>query len=45
VYFFIVRDHFIRSRATASMQLEPLDSDEAQLLMSEFAFSSFQPKK
>jgi hypothetical protein len=40
-YFFLVRDHIVPQ---AGMEFLPLDSDEAQLLMSGFAFSTSRPK-
>jgi hypothetical protein len=45
IYFFIVRNRFIREHGILGMKLEALDSDEAQLLMSRFALSTFHPKK
>jgi hypothetical protein len=44
-YCFIGRDIFRRESGFAALRLEPLDTDEGQLLMSKFAFSTFQPKK
>jgi len=41
IYFFLVRDHIV---AQAGMEFLPLDSDEAQLLMSKFAFSTSRSK-
>jgi hypothetical protein len=45
VYYFIARDRYWNETHVAYVKLEPLDPDEAQLLMSQFAFSTFQPKK
>jgi len=44
-YFFIVRDRWLREHGPAEMKLEPLDSDEAQLLMTKFGFSTFRVRK
>ena len=44
-YFFIVRDVYIRENTPATMYLDALDPDEAQLLMSKFAFATSHPKK
>lgn len=45
-YFFIVRNRWLRQlSSSAEMRLEPLDSDEAQLLMTKFGFSSSRVRK
>jgi hypothetical protein len=44
-YFFIVRDHWNENHGPAGMKFDPLDGDEAQLLMTKFAFSTSRPKK
>jgi hypothetical protein len=45
-YFFLVKNFFItKDNLPAGMKMSPLDSDEAQLLMSKFAFSTSTPKK
>lgn len=44
-YFFIVRDHYSEHRGPAGISFSPLDSDEAQLLMSKLGFSTSRPKK
>ena len=48
VYFFVVNDHADSGREherPAGMKLSPLDSDEAQLLMSKFGFSTSRVRK
>jgi hypothetical protein len=45
IYFFIVRDHWNEKLGPAGMKFEALDSDEAQLLMSKFAFSTSRARK
>jgi len=45
VYFFIARDINHEGSREPAIKLGPVDSDEAQLLMSTYAFSTFQPKK
>ena len=45
VYFFIVRDQSQHETRPAGMKFETLDSDEAQLLMSKFAFSTSHTRK
>jgi hypothetical protein len=44
-YFFRAKDSWSRDRGIASVDLEPVDSDEAQVLLSNFSFSSSHPKK
>jgi hypothetical protein len=45
-YFFLVKNHGGgKEQPPAGMKFAPVDSDEAQLLMSKFAFSSSTPKK
>jgi hypothetical protein len=43
-YFFLVRDHFEQNHGSAHMRLSPVDSDEGQLLMSKFGFSTSRAK-
>jgi len=48
VYFFVVNDHADRggeNQRPAGMKLSSLDSDEAQLLMSKFGFSTSRARK
>lgn len=45
VYYFIARNRYWNETHTAYVKLEQLDPDEAQLLMSKFAFSTFQLKR
>jgi hypothetical protein len=45
IYCFAAQDIFRTDHPPAEVVLEALDSDEAQLLMSSFAFSTSQPKK
>jgi len=48
VYFFVVNDHADRgseNQRPAGMKLSALDSDEAQLLMSKFGFSTSRARK
>jgi hypothetical protein len=45
VYYFRVKDTWVRDMGTASISLEPLDSDEGQLLTRKYSFSTFQQKK
>jgi len=44
-YCFVARDHLKSEHPPAEVVLEPLDTDEAQLLVRSFAFSSSHPKK
>ena len=44
VYYYRVKNIWGQYSA-ADISLEPLDSDEGQLLMSKFAFSTFHPQK
>jgi hypothetical protein len=44
-YFYIVRNHFNEVRGPGGMSFSPVDSDEAQLLMSKFGFCASRPKK
>ncbi len=44
-YYFSATDSFRRDRGPAKVKLEPVDSDEARLLMGKFAFSTSHPKK
>jgi len=44
-YFFVARNHFLREHGIASIKLEPVDSDEAQLLMTKFGFSTSHARK
>jgi Protein of unknown function (DUF2846). len=44
--FFIVRDYYVNhEHGPASMKLEPINSDEAELLMTKFGFSTSQARK
>jgi hypothetical protein len=45
IYFFVVRNHAMQEREPAGMKLRTLDPDEAQLLMSKYAFSTSRAKK
>jgi len=45
IYFFVVRNHAMQEQVPAGMKLHTLDPDEAQLLMSQFAFSTSRAKK
>ena len=45
IYFFVVRNHATQERIPAGMKLHTLDPDEAQLLMSKYAFSTSRAKK
>jgi hypothetical protein len=44
-YYFKIRNKWLREHGTSSVSLEPLDSDEGQLMANEFFFSTSQPKK
>jgi len=45
IYFFVVRNHAMQEKVPAGMKLRALDPDEAQLLMSQYAFSTSRAKK
>jgi len=45
IYFFAVRNHAMQEKVPAGMKLRTLDPDEAQLLMSQYAFSTSRAKK
>jgi uncharacterized protein DUF2846 len=45
VYYFRVKNSWLREHGVADIELVPLDGDEGQLLASKFAFSTFQPKE
>jgi len=45
VYFFRAQDFYWKDTGAANVKLNPVDSDEAQLLMTKFGFSTSQPKK
>jgi hypothetical protein len=45
IYFFVVRNHAQQERVPPGMKLRTLDPDEAQLLMSKYAFSTSRAKK
>ena len=45
VYYFRAQDFFLRDTGAANIALGPVDGDEAQLLMTNFGFSSSHPKK
>jgi hypothetical protein len=44
VYYFRAQDFFWRDSGAANITLDPVDSDEAQLLMTKFGFSTTHPK-
>ena len=44
-YFFIVRDRWSKTELLGFLKLKPVDSDEAQLLMTDFGFSTSHEKK
>jgi uncharacterized protein DUF2846 len=44
-YYFRAQDFYWRLNGVASLKLAPVDSDEAQLLMTGFGFSTSHPKK
>jgi hypothetical protein len=44
VYYFRAQDFFWRDTSAANVKLGPVDSDEAQLLMTKFGFSTSHPK-
>ena len=43
-YYFRVRNTWLREHKVTRVELNPVDSDEGQLLASRYAFSSSQPK-
>jgi hypothetical protein len=45
VYYFTVKNSWLRESQIMGIELVPLDSDEGQLLASKFSFSSFHPKQ
>jgi hypothetical protein len=45
VYFFSARDRWFRDHGSLPMKFEALDSDEGQLLISQFAFATSKPKR
>jgi hypothetical protein len=46
LYFFIVRNRYLREgKEIAGMSLDPVDADQAQLLMSKFAFTTSRARK
>jgi len=45
VYYFSVKNSWLRESQIMGMELVPLDSDEGQLLASKFSFSTFHPKE
>ena len=45
VYYYVVSDFYIENHGPATIKINPLDSDQAQLLMSKFAFSTSKAKK
>ena len=45
IYFFVVRNHAMQEQEPPGMKLKALDPDEAQLLMSKYAFSTSRAKK
>lgn len=44
VYFFRVKNKWVRDLGNAGIYLVPLDPDEGQLLASKYSFSTFHPK-
>jgi hypothetical protein len=44
IYYFRAQDFYWRESGAANMKLGPVDSDEAQLLMTQFGFSTSHPK-
>jgi hypothetical protein len=44
VYYFSVKNSWLRESMIMGIELVPLDSDEGQLLASRFSFSTFHPK-
>ena len=45
VYYFMVRNRWIKDSPAAEIRLKPLDSDEGLLLVSKFSLSVSHPKK
>ena len=45
IYYFRAQDFYGRESGAANMKLGPVDSDEAQLLMTQFGFNTSHPKK
>jgi hypothetical protein len=45
MYYFRAQDFYLQERGVANLKLGPVDSDEAQLLMTQFGFSTSHPKK
>lgn len=45
VYFFSAQDRWYREHGSKPMKFEALDSDQGQLLISQFAFAASKPKK
>jgi hypothetical protein len=45
IYYFRAQDFYWRESGVANLKLGPLDSDEAQLLISQYGFSTSHPKK
>jgi hypothetical protein len=45
IYFFVVRNHAMQEQVPPGMTLRTVDPDEAQLLMSKYAFSTSRAKK
>lgn len=45
VYYFVARDTWWRDGGSPAIYLEPLDSDEGQLMANKFSFSTSHPKK
>jgi hypothetical protein len=44
VYYFSVKNSWLRDSMILGIELVPLDSDEGQLLASKFSYSTFHPK-
>jgi hypothetical protein len=45
VYYFVAKDTWWRDAGSPGIYLEPLDSDEGQLMANKFSFSVSQPRK
>jgi hypothetical protein len=45
IYYFAVKNRWQLDVGTAGMKLNPVDSDEGQLMANKLSLSSFQPKK
>lgn len=45
VYYFRVKNTWLREHGVAHVELLPIDSDEGQLLASKYSYSSFHPRQ